>query len=482
MDYEPPTRDLPTRTVAASSEIRYGSAIASIHPGFDWKRKLAMLAAFVGLCSLLALADTKPEARWSQFRGGAAGGVAEGRNLPETWDTSKNVVWKADIPGRGWSSPIVWGERIFVTSVVPEGKSEPPKKGLYFGGNRSQPPKDRHRWMVYCVDWNTGKVLWEKQAFEGVPDRPLHVKNSYASETPVTDGERVYAYFGNLGVFCYDMQGNPVWTRKWASEPTALNWGTGASPVLFKDRLFIVNDNEKESNLLALDAKTGQDVWRVRRAEHTNWATPFVWENEQRVEIVVCGRTKVRSYDLDGKPLWELGGMSSIVIPTPVAAGGLLYISSGYVLDKTRPVFAIRAGATGDISLAKDATKNTYVAWFKGQAGPYNPSPIVYRDRLYVLYDGGFLASFDARSGAEVLKKERIGPGARAFTSSPWAYNGKIFCLSEDGDTFVIEAGSKYKLVGKNSLDEMCMATPAIAHSGLLIRTLTRLYRIESKS
>jgi len=435
---------------------------------------------FLGvLSSLLSAAPAVEDANWPVFRGGLAAGVAEDPNLPDTWSTTKNVAWKTEIPGTGWSSPIVWGDRIFLTSVIQEGQGKPPKKGLYFGGEQMKPPPDVHRWMVYCIDARTGKILWESLAHKGVPSSTHHIKNTYASETPVTDGERVFAYFGNLGLFCYALDGKPQWAQHWDSNPTAFGWGTAASPIVYKDRLYIVNDNDKHSFLVALDKFTGKDIWRVERDEKSNWATPFIWENDKRTEIITCGRKKVRSYDLNGKVLWELGGMSSIAIPTPLAKGGLLYICSGYVNDKRRPIFAIRPGASGDISLKEEENSNEWIVWCRKQAGPYNPSPIAYGDYLYVLYDRGLFSCYDLRTGKEIYAKERMGPGATAFTTSPWAYGGKIFCLSEDGDTFVIKAGPKYERVGKNSLDEMCMATPAIAHGSLFIRTLTKLYRIE---
>jgi outer membrane protein assembly factor BamB len=426
-------------------------------------------------------ADTAGEARWPEFRGGAAAGVSDSKALPESWSTTKNVVWHSEIPGRGWSSPIVWGDRIFLTSAIREGKEEDPKKGLYFGGERLKPLADVHRWMVYCIDWKTGKIRWEKQAHKGIPGAGHHIKNTFASETPVTDGERVYVYFGNLGLFCYDLNGKEVWSQKWPALPTALNWGTAASPILYRDRLYIVNDNEKKSYLAAFDKKTGKQIWKTDRPEKSNWATPFIWENDKRTEIVTCGKM-VRSYDLDGKLLWQLGGMSSIIIPTPLAKHGLLFVSSGYVASRQRPVFVIRPGASGDISLKEGKTSNDYVVWSRDNIGPYNPSPLVYGDNLYVLYDYGFFGCYDARTGKEIYAKVRMGPGATAFTASPWAYNGKIFCLSEDGDTFVIQAGPKDTVVGKNSLNEMCMATPALAGNSLLIRTLTKLYRIENQT
>jgi outer membrane protein assembly factor BamB len=248
--------------------------------------------------------------------------------------------------------------------------------------------------------------------------------------------------------------------------------------VLHGDRIYIVNDNDEKSFLVALDCETGEKVWRVERDEKSNWATPFIWENDKRTEIITPGTKKVRSYGLDGKLLWELGGMSAITIPTPFAAHGLLYVTSGYVGDRRKPVFAIRPGATGDISLEASETKGEFIAWCQKKAGPYNPSPVVYDGRLYVLYDQGFVACFDALSGEKIYGKQRIAPAASAFTSSLWAYDGKIFCLSEDGDTFVIRAGSEYELLRTNSLGELCMATPAIVEDGLIIRTEGHLLRI----
>ena len=422
------------------------------------------------------------EANWPQFRG-SSDGIAEDKALPDTWgatpSSTENVVWTVEIPGRGWSSPVVWGDKIFVTSVIKEGDSEMPKKGLYLGGNREKPSDKTHRWMVYCIDWNNGKIVWERLAHEAVPEQPAHLKNTYASETPVTDGQRLYVYFGNIGLFCYDLDGNKLWSQKWGSFKIRNNWGTAASPVLYQDRLYVVNDNEEQSFLVALDKTTGKQIWRAERDEKSNWATPYIWQNEHRTELVTSGRGKVRSYDLDGRLLWELGGMSSIVIPTPLANHGLLYICSGYVGDRKRPLYAIRPGAVGDITLKNGENSNKYVAWCQTEAGPYNPSPLVCGDYLYVLYDRGFLSCYDARTGNEVYGRQRIAPDATAFTSSPWANNGRIFCLSEDGDTFVIEAGPTFKALGRNKLNEMCMATPAALRGSLIIRTISRLYRIQ---
>jgi outer membrane protein assembly factor BamB len=415
---------------------------------------------------------------WPQFRGPESSGVADDPKLPDSWNSTKNVIWKTEIPGSGWSSPVVWGDRIFVTSVVSTVAPETPKKGLYFGGNRQTVPSDEHRWMVYAVDWKTGKIAWEREVQRGVPASSHHLKNTYASETPVTDGERVYAYFGNLGLFVFDMDGKPVWSQRWGPFRTRYGWGTAASPVLHKDRIYVVNDNDDQSFLAALDKRTGKQIWRVERDEASNWSTPYIWESDRGPEIVTSGTRKVRSYDLNGRLLWELGGMSSIAIPTPFAQHGLLFLASGYVGDDVRPVFAVREGAHGDISLKTGETANQSIAWYLRQAGPYNPSPLVYGNYYYTLLDRGIMTCHEALTGREVYGKQRIDPEASAFTASPWAYNGKIFALSEDGDTFVMQAGAEFKVLGKNPLDEMCMATPAIVRGNLVIRTATKLYRI----
>jgi outer membrane protein assembly factor BamB len=435
---------------------------------------LTTLILFCARAGLAADAD----ANWPQFRGPAATGTVAGQTqLPDTWSATENIAWKTDIPGRGWSSPVVWGSRVFLTTVVNLGESEEPKKGLYFGGNRTKPPESVHRWILLCLSLDTGEILWQKQVHEGMPATAIHLKNSFASETPVTDGMHLYALFGGVGVYCFDLEGNEVWTKTIEPHKMRYGWGTAASPVLHGDRLYIVNDNDEDSYLLALDKGTGEEVWRVARDEKSNWATPYIWQNGERTEIVTPGTGKVRSYDLDGTLRWWLTGMSSITIATPYEHAGLLYVSSGYVMDKSRPLYAIRPGAQGDISLAEDQKSNASIAWCQPQAGPYNPTSLAYKGTIYVLYDRGFLAAYNAADGAQIYEKTRI-PDGRAFTASPWAYDGKLFCLNEDGKTFVIEAGDKLEVLRVNSLadDDMVMSTPAIAGERLLIRTSARVY------
>jgi outer membrane protein assembly factor BamB len=438
-------------------------------------------AAGIALALALAIGSSSigAGAQWPQFRGPGSTGVAESPALPDTWSTTHNVRWRTDVPGQGWSSPIAWGNRVFVTAVVPSQPVETPQRGLYLKGERPTPTIE-HRWMVFAIDFATGKIVWEREAHRGVPQTSRHLKNTYASETPVTDGKRVYVLFGNVGMFAYELDGTPAWSARIDARQTRNGWGTGASPALHGGRLYVVHDNEEAPELIAIDASTGKVIWRVARKEGSNWSTPLVWQHKARTEIVTAGTVAVRSYGLDGSLLWELRPMSTHVIPSPFARDGLLYVSSGYVGDSTRPVYAIRPGASGDISLKAGETSNAFVAWSLPQGGTYNTSPIVYRDFYYTLFDRGFFTCHDARTGKEIYTKVRLDPAAGAFTASPWAYNGKLFAMSEDGVTYVIQAGREFKLLGRNSLDEFTMASPAIHQDSLVIRTATGLYRISA--
>jgi len=428
---------------------------------------------------------------WPQFRGRQAGVATDDPALPDTWSETHNVAWKIDIPGRGWSSPIVWREHVFVTTAVNVRQPKQPMmptaayRGASTGGTMSRRDlvrdTDEFRWMLYDIDAASGAVRWERVIYSGVPTRPTHLKNSYASETPVTDGERVYVYLGYVGLFAYQMDGALAWAKPMEARNTGNDgyfYGGGASPALHNGRVYVVNDNEEASFLAAFDARTGAELWRVARDERSNWSTPYVWQNSLRTEIVTVGSRKVRSYDLDGKLLWELAVGTTLHTPTPFAHDGILYVSSGYFSDPKRPVFAIRPGASGDISLKPDETANAFVLWSQPTASATYPSAIVVGDQFYTLLDRGFLTAHDARTGKQVYGRQRVAVEAGAFSASPWAYNGKIFLLSEDGDTFVIRAGPEYQMLGRNSLNEMSLASPAVAGGSLFIRTATKLYRI----
>ena len=432
----------------------------------------------IGLSTLLLLsAAAEGQDNWPRFRGANADGVVpDNARLPTTWTTADNVKWVADIPGWGWSCPIVWKDRVFLTSVVSDEKNLEPDKGLYLGQGVRDPAKGIHHWIVYCFDLNTGRELWKHEAHAGRPKVPRHPKSTYASETPTTDGERLYALFGDQGLYCYDLNGKPLWSQRIEPKRTFFDYGAAASPVVHDGQVIVVYDNLEGSWIAAFDAKTGDERWRTSRDETHSWATPFVWTNEVRTEIVVPGKNRNRSYSLDGKLLWEFDGkMSNLVIPSPFAAHGLCYIASGYVGDNHRPTFAVRPGASGDMTPDGDFKNSEFIAWYQGRSSSYNPSQIVCGDYLYTLYDRGFLTCHHAKTGKEVYGKRRFSPSG-SFTASPFAFNGHLFFLSEDGLTYVVKAGPEFEIVERNPLDELCLASPAAAGDKLLIRTASKLY------
>jgi len=441
---------------------------------------LILLSALSSLSSF-SRADQPNEKNWPQFRGADSTGVSLNQGLPDRWSETENVEWKKNLPGRGWGSPVVWGNSIFLSTVINSGTTEPLKKGLYFGGDRLDIPKTIHEWKVICLDLASGDQRWEKTVRTGTPTSPIHLKNSYASETPLTDGEHVFVTFGNVGIYCLDLLGNLVWSHELPALPTRNGWGTAASPVLHMDTLYYQNDNDVKSTLVAIDKKTGETRWTIDRDEKSNWSTPFIWKHAGGTEIVTAGTRAIRSYDLKGNLLWSLKGMSSITIATPYVSNELLYVSSGYVMDPTKALYAIKPGAKGDLSLAEEQTSNEFIVWSSKKIAPYNPSTLVSEGRLFVLYDLGVVSSFDALTGQPNFERQKLKRGT-AYTASPWSYNGKIFCLNEDGVCSVLKNSDTLEVLHINTLaeGELCMSTPSIAGDRLLIRADQRLYCIRN--
>jgi outer membrane protein assembly factor BamB len=451
----------------------------------------------------------KPAADWPRFRGPSSNPTSENPNLPVSWSKTENVEWVTEVPGVGWSSPVVSGNRVFITAATSDKPMKQPSLGVDFSNeylaelkkqglspeeiNKKLYERDREMpgelvisLMLHCYDLKTGKLLWARQMYKGSPVGGRHSKNSFASETPTTDGKRVYVYLTDYGLFAYDFSGKQAWATPLKSHATTRDWGTGASPALHKDRLFILNDNEEQSFVAAFDTRTGKELWRtprsVQRERKTGWSTPFVWENRVRTELVTLGPAVAISYSLDGRELWRLNRMGGVAIQSPFAWNDLLYVTSGSGGDDNRPIAAVRAGGSGDITPPEAETRNEYVAWYDRLAGgTYLPTPVIYQKALYVLNDKGIFSRLNAETG-ERSYRSRVAPGASAFTASPWAYNGHVFVMSEEGDTFVIEAAAdQYRLERVNSLDDFSMATPAIVGDRLLIRTQHRLYSIRNR-
>jgi outer membrane protein assembly factor BamB len=463
-----------------------------------------VFACALGLCATATHAASP--VNWPQFRGAGGAGVADASTLPTRWSASENVAWVTEVPGRGWSSPVVWRDQVFITSAVNTGRFKAPSTGIFgndyvaelIGQGLSEEEvlkrlvardieltseAEEVSYQVFALDARTGKIAWQREALRGKPFGGRHRKNTYASETPATDGERLYASFGgNVGLFCYSLDGTLLWKRNWTPQPIYLDFGSASSPVVHDGRVYQVHDTEGDSFLVALDAKTGKDLWTVNRTgieapRKSGWATPLVWENGARTEIVTIGRGFVISYSTDGRELWRLKGMTQAT-PSPIAGDGFLFAGSGSQGEEKRPLFAIRPGARGDISSAEGQPANEFIAWFLPRFSAYTSSPLFYRGRVYAVNDNGILQVADAKTGKEIYKT-RVGGGGSTFSSSPLASAGRIYMLSEDGDTFVVEAGDEYREVAKNSLGEMSLATPAADADSLYLRTQTKLYRMK---
>ncbi len=417
----------------------------------------------------------KTPANWPSFRGPGASGVADGQFPPVTWDAGKgtNIRWKTPIPGLGHSCPVVWEGRIFVTSAVSSDPKATFRPGQY-GDVDSVEDKSVHTWNVSCLDRKTGKVLWERTAHKGVPKVKRHMKSTHANATPAVDAGHVVACFGSEGLYCYDHQGKLLWRRDLGTLASGwfydadYQWGFGSSPVIYRDRVLVQCDVGKGSFLAAYRLTDGKEVWRTPREEIPSWGTPTVVEGPGRVEVVTSATKFARGYDPEtGKELWHLGRHAEITVPTPVYGRGLIFVTSGY--RPVQPIYAIRPGARGDISLKDGQTANDSIVWSTSKGGPYMPTPLVYGDYLYVCSNAGIVTCYEAATGKQVYK-ERLG-GRGGYTASPVAADGKLYFMSEEDGARVVAAGPKFRLLATNPLGDPCMATPAISDGMLFIRT-----------
>ncbi len=477
-------------------------------------RSNTLLAIF----TCLIVSSCSQKQNWPQFRGPESNMVSHAKFLPAEWGNDKNVKWKYKIEGAGWSSPIVWGNKIFIVSAFPENvvsESVPPNGPQMpdpdeqendtiepvrtpppeVRGNRpapgQNPPgpphlpdndttylKDVYRWEVSCIDLNTGKEIWKQVSYKGNPRVKKHSLNSYASETPVTDGKRLYVYFGMTGLFCYDLDGKLLWQKDLGSYKTQNGWGTGSSPVIFEDVLYIKNDNEVNSFVMALDAATGAEKWRAERNEKTTYTTPFIWKNKIRNELVLLGKT-ARSYDLKtGNVLWQMNVGGEQCIPSPVADENRIYMGNAGGREIKSNLFAIKAGAEGDITPKDSAYSNNWVEWSAMDAGLGNGSPLIYKGYLYFLGgQGGTFTCLNAESGKQVYKEriKRLG----AIWASPWAYDDRICFYDEKGVTRTVKAGGKFELLSENKLKDKFWASVAITNNGYIFKGVEWLYCIK---
>jgi outer membrane protein assembly factor BamB len=420
---------------------------------------------------------------WPSFRGPQASGVAEGQRLPDRWDgtTRQNVLWRTPIPGLAHSSPIVWGDTVFVTTAISSLKNATFKPGLYGDGDASG-DRSIHKWAIYALDKRTGRLRWERVAREGSPRNKRHIKSTYASATPVTDGRIVVVWFGSEGVHAFDVNGVPLWdvdigrVDMGAYDIPSYEWGPASSPIIWNGLVILQCDTQSDSFLLALDAGTGETVWTTSRDELPSWGSPTVAETSAGPELVTNASNFIRGYDArTGRELWRLGGSSKITAPTPIFSDGLFVVASGRAPE--RPIFAVKAGSRGDLTLGRNETSSRAIAWSRTGRGSYMPTPLAYKGLLYVLANNGVLDAYDLTTGREIYRQRLplIGSG---YSASPVAADGKIYLSNEDGDMLVIRAGPTFEHIATNPIGELLMATPALSEGVMYVRGTSSLFAI----
>ncbi len=423
----------------------------------------------------MTLAQKDYSEQWPGFRGPHGSGIMDNVHTAVDWnmETGENIKWKISIPGLGHSCPIIWDDYVFITTAISGSGKDSLKVGLY-GDIDMVEDDSEHEFRVYCIDKNSGNIIWERLSHKGIPKTRRHTKSSHANPTPVTDGKYLLAFFGSEGLFCYDFQGNLLWKKDFGiinagpyTDPE-VEWGFSSSPVIYKDKFIIQCDVTDEDFLGLFDLKTGNEVWRVKRDEVSTWSSPAVYEKDGKAQIIVNGYNHMGGYDLEtGTEIWKMSGGGDAPTPTPVIAHDLIFINNAH--GRYSPIYVVKPGAKGDITLHKDSTVNEHIVWSIKRGGAYMQTPLIYGDYLYNLRGNGSLTCFHATTGREMYKQSL---GARGgITASGIASEGKLYFTSENGDVFVVEAGPEFKLLSKNSMGDICMASPSISGDILFFRT-----------
>ncbi len=443
------------------------------------------------LCSLLILvtlaltAQVKPERQWPSYRGYMSNGMLDNAALPKTFDffVAQNIRWKTEIPGMGLSSPVVWGDRLFITTAVSGSDNSGLKPGLY-GDVSPVPDSSVHEWKVYCIDKNTGRMLWEKTAYKGVSKIKRHPKSTHANSTMATDGKFAVAFFGSEGLYCYDMKGNLQWKKDFGVLKSVFfmmknaEWEFASSPVIYKGVLIIQCDVLENSFVAAYDIKTGKELWKTNRDEFPGWCTPNIYMNGGKAFVAVNGYKIRAGYDFEtGKEVWRMAGGGDIQIPTPVIGKDLIYFNSAH--GKSSPIMAIKTTATGDISLKDNETSNQSVLWSVPRGGSYMHTMLLYRDRLYNVDWNGVVKCFDPLTGKE-LWNGKLGK-ADSFVASPVASDGKIYIVSEHGIVFIIKDGTSFEQVAEIPMGDISLVAPAITDGAIFFRSQKYLWCVGKK-
>lgn len=412
---------------------------------------------------------------WPRWRGPANDGMARG-DAPVEWSDTKNIAWKLPVAGKGHSSPVIWGDKLFLTTAIPTAAA-PPAAPPPSGGRGMSPGGAigvDHKFVLMCINRNTGKVIWEQTAKVAAPHEGYHpTYGSYASNSPVTDGKYVYAFFGSRGMFVYDLDGKPVWQKDFGPMKMKMQFGEGAAPTLEGDVLYLKFDQEQDSYLIALDKRTGKELWRAAREELSSWSQPLMVTVDGKKQLIVSATKKTRAYDPEtGKVLWESSGLGMNVIPAPVTAGGLVFVMSGYTAPK---LMAIRLGGQGDL------TGSESVVWTNDKGNSYTASPVLHDGKLYMVTDRGQMSCLDAATGKPYYLMERF-PKPYNLKSSPVGVKDRVYVSTEEGDVVVVKMGEKFEVLATNTLsDQSFIASPAVAGGSLYLRSQTDLFCIREK-
>jgi outer membrane protein assembly factor BamB len=446
---------------------------------------LLLLSSFI-LCSTFEIfSQVNPDRQWPSYRGTLSSGVLDNANLPESFDIKKmtNVRWKIEIPGMGLSSPVIWDNKVFITSAISQADREGFRPGIY---GDIAPVKDSsiHEWKVFCYDKNKGKLIWEKTSFKGIPKMKRHPKSTHANTSVATDGKYVAAFFGSEGLFCYDMNGNLLWQKNFGILKSVFfmvksaEWEFASSPIIYNGVLIIQCDVLENSFVAAYDVKTGKELWKTQRDEYPGWCTPNVYTNDGKTYVALNGYKNRGGYDLEtGKQVWKMSGGGDIQIPTPITGNGLIYFNSAH--GRNSPIIAVKTNASGDISLKEPETSNEFIKWSIPRGGSYMHTLLLYKKHLYNVNWNGVIVCIDPLTGQEIYNA-KLGK-TKSFIASPVASDGKIYIVDEEGTVYILEDGNEFKLLAEIPMNDICLTAPALTDGMIIFRTQKYLIGVGKK-